>query len=533
MGARAHGQTAVISGEFELVLIGSGVAATLVAQQVLAHQPGASILILEAGPRIPSRDRGSWWGLVLDRTTPYQWTYDQDDPAKPDCESLTTGTTPWAFRESRVRAFGGSTMHWGGWALRYKEEDFRCRTNTGRGADWPFGYEELEPWYAFAEEVLGVGGRAGLHSDPRRSGGYPLPHFPWSANEAELASAMEALGLEPGHMPIARFRRCMTTGTCKYCPLGSRYSAQDHLDEIAADPRHTGLRIVTEAPVKQILVEGFRAVGVEYVHPDTKELAKVSARQIVVCAGTYESTKLMLASQSHQWPNGIGNNSDQVGRNIVTHLMMRTRGKRSGNPRRLFQEYDFPTLMTRSWDTPDRQRDGKVFVFNDRGLPNYRFEDAMIAGKSKVDLLAEFESTTDAGLHAFIEEFGEPHNRLTLAGGTGLFGLPNMAVSFSRPPEVEATISRVVSDIQDILEAAGYTLAGYKQDKPRGDHASGSLRMGVDESLSVTNADLQVHGFDNLYVCSNAVLPNAAAVNPTLTLSALALRLGSRLGAAP
>jgi choline dehydrogenase-like flavoprotein len=189
--------------------------------------------------------------------------------------------------------------------------------------------------------------------------------------------------------------------------------------------------------------------------------------------------------------------------------------------------------MTRSWDTPDRQRDGKVFVFNDRGLPNYRFEDAMIAGKSKVDLLAEFESTTDAGLHAFIEEFGEPHNRLTLAGGTGLFGLPNMAISFSRPPEVEATISRVVSDIQDILDAAGYTLAGYKQDKPRGDHASGSLRMGIDESLSVTNPDLQVHGFDNLYVCSNAVLPNAAAVNPTLTLSALALRLGSRLGAAP
>jgi len=531
MGAGANGWTAMISREFDLLLIGSGVAATLVAQRVLQQHPGASILILEAGPRIPSRDRAAWWGLVLDKTTPYQWTYDRDDPTNPDCESLATGKTAWAFKESRVRAFGGSTMHWGGWALRYKEEDFNCRARTGRGADWPLGYGELEPWYALAEEALGVGGRAGLHSDPWRSGGYPLPHFPWSANEAELAAAMEALGLEPGHMPIARFRRCMTTGTCKYCPLGSRYSAQDHLDEIATDPRHAGLQILTGAPVRRILVDGYRAVGVEYVDPITKGETVVHAQRVVVCAGTYESTKLLLASRSADWPDGIGNKTDQVGRNIVTHLMIRTRGKRSGNARRLFQEYDFPTLMSRSWDTPDRQRNGKVFVFNDRGLPNYRFEDAMIAGLSRADMMAAFESKAEAGLHAFIEEFGEPHNRLTLAAGSGLFGLPRMEVSFSRPPEVEETITRVVGDIQDILEEAGYSLAEFRLEKPRGDHASGSLRMGVDEALSVTNAELQIHGFENLFVCSNAVLPNAAAVNPTLTLSALALRLGSRLGA--
>jgi len=532
MGSRAHGRSQV-NAAVQTLLIGSGVAATLVAERLLERNPAASILILEAGRKILSRDRASWWNLVLDNKTPYSDTYDPEDATSSDSESRTVGPTPWAFRESRVRAFGGSTMHWGGWALRYKEEDFHCRTNTGQGADWPFGYDVLEPWYALAEDRLGVGGRAGLRSDPPRSGGYPLPHFPWSANEASLAQAMEKLGLEPGHMPIARFSRCMTTGTCKYCPIGSRYSAQDHLEQLIKNPLHTGLKILTDAPVKRILSDGPRVYGVEYIAPESREINRVEAERIVVCAGTYESTKLLLASKTPAWPEGLGNHSDQVGRNLVTHLLIRTKGSKASNPARLFQEYDFPTLMSRTWDSPDRQAEGKVFLFNDRSKPNYRFEDRMIAGSTTAEIKAEVEGKAEAGLHAFIEEFGEPHNRLELSTTPGSFGLPGMTVRFERPESVRRTIHRVADDIADILRAAGYDPSPFKLEDPRGDHASGTLRMGTDSSTSVTNADLQVHDVENLYVCSNAVLPNAAAVNPTLTLSALALRLGTHLGEQP
>lgn len=518
--------------DHDYILVGSGIAATLVADRLLEENPLASILILEAGKRIPSRNRRSWWNLVLDKKAPYVWTYDDDDPKSAGHESITVGNTPWIYKESRVRAYGGSTMHWGGWALRYKEEDFQCRTNTGRGANWPFGYETLESWYSLAEQMIGVGGSQKGQTGPWRSGGYPLPHYPWSANEAELAAkAFPAIGLVPGHMPIARFKRCVTTGTCKYCPVGARYSAQDHLDALLFDPRHRNLHVMTEAPVRRILAERHRVHGVEYYDPERKDWATVHGGKVILCAGTYESTKLLLASKTPEWPAGLGNRYDQVGRYVVTHLMMMVEGVRADNPKQLFQEYDFPTLMSRSWDTPERQAEGKVFVFNNRGLPKTELEALMIDCKSREEILAVASGQRKAGLHAFIEEFGDAENRLTIGEGAGLFGLPKTKINFSRrsPPAFDKTVKKVKDELLKGLEAAGYARVDDRVQHPRGDHASGTCRMGMSPDTSVVDADLAVHALDNLFICSNAVLPNAAAVNPTLTLAALALRLGTRL----
>lgn len=530
MGADPDGQE-VMSREYDHIVIGSGVAATLIVDRLLAENPLSSILILEAGSRIPSRDRRSWWNLVLDRDTPYEWTYDKESGG--DEESFSDGNTPWGFTGSRIRAYGGSTMHWGGWSLRYKEEDFECRTNTGRGADWPFKYDTLEPWYALAEQILAVGGSDENQQGPWRSGDFPLPAYPWSANEVELAEqAFPAIGLEPGYLPIARYKRCMTTGTCKYCPIGARYSAQDHLDALLFNPRYRNVSLKTEAPVRRILSERHKARGVEYFETATQDWAVAYVARVIVCAGTYESTKLLLASTSPEWPNGLGNRYDQVGRYIVTHLMMRVEATRPDNPDMLYQEYDFPTLMSRSWDTPERQAEGKVFVFNNRSLPRIDFEKLMIACKTRDEIDAVAKGARKAGLHAFIEEFGDAENRLTLGKAQGAFKLPQTRISFSRrsPPSFNKTVEKVKLELLKGLKAAGYEPPQeLSTENPRGDHASGTCRMGISPDTSVVDADLAVHGIDNLFVCSNAVLPNAAAVNPTLTLAALSLKLGTRL----
>jgi choline dehydrogenase-like flavoprotein len=520
-----------MSRDYDYVIVGSGVAATLVCDRLLEADPLASILVLEAGGRIPSRDRRSWWELVLARKTPYSGTYDDDSADNPAQESYSAGNVLWGFKESRVRAYGGSTMHWGGWALRFKEEDFECRSRTGRGADWPFPYDTLEPWYGLAEQVLGVGGDAD-DDGPRRSGRYPLPVYPWSAHEAELAEGFEKHGLKPGHMPIARFKRCMTTGTCKYCPIGARYSAQDHMDSLLFESAHRNHFVKTNAPVRRIIAERNRVHGVEYFDAATGTWTIANGNKVVVCAGTYESAKLLLASASPEWPTGLGNRYDQVGRYIVTHLLFSVEGTRLTNADRRFQEYDFPTLMSRSWDTPERQADGKMFVFNNRALPRIEFENLMIQCKTRAEIDAVSRGPSRAGLSAFIEEFGDPENRLTLAPGTGKIGLPKTRIIFSRrdPSKFMATVSAAQEDLFQILESLSYQRDTPKKENPRGDHASGVCRMGKSPDASVTNADLGVHGIENLFVCSNAVLPNAAAVNPTLTLAALALRLGTRLG---
>jgi choline dehydrogenase-like flavoprotein len=188
--------------------------------------------------------------------------------------------------------------------------------------------------------------------------------------------------------------------------------------------------------------------------------------------------------------------------------------------------------MSRSWDTPERQAEGKMFVFNNRGLPKIEFEKYMIDGKSRDDIDDIIRGQSQAGLSAFIEEFGNFNNQLTLARGTGRYDLPKMQIRFSRPDSLK--FMETVEDAQDALFECLRHL-GYRREKtriedPRGDHASGACRMGIGPDSSVTDKNLAVHGIDNLFVCSNAVLPNAAAVNPTLTLAALALRLGSHLG---
>jgi choline dehydrogenase-like flavoprotein len=512
--------------QYQYVIVGSGIAATLVTEALLKAEPSTEILVLEAGDRIKMRDRSSWWDLVLRGKTPYSKTYDIEKG--PDKESFSTGGTGWLFNESRVRAFGGSTMHWGGWSLRLQVEDFECHTRTGKGADWPFGYEELEPWYEQAEEVLAVGGAHDDKDSPPRRGGFPLPAFPWTAHESQLAEALESSGLNPGHMPIARFHRCMTTGTCKYCPIGSRYTAQEHMQKLLGSG-FPNLEVRTLAPVLQLRATKDRVTGVVFLN-GTEE-AEVHAERVVICAGAYESPKLLLRSRSVYWPQGIGNATDQVGRYLVTHSMLRVKGVSRANPERWFQEYDFPTLMSRSWDSEARQRRGKVFLFNNRSLPRVDLGTLMVEGKRRDAVDTAAEGPRFAGLDAFIEEFGHRDNRVLLGQSTGQFGLPNTEVHFTRADEMEPESRRVLDEMAKLLARGGYTVA--EGDKtlqlPRGDHSTGTCRMGKDESESVTNSDLRVHGIENLFVCSNAVFPSVGAVNPTLTLAALSLRLGAYL----
>lgn len=103
-----------MSEAYDYVIVGSGVAATLVCDRLLEADPLTSILVLEAGERIPARDRRSWWDLVLAKRTPYLFTYDDDKAGGESQESYSLGNVLWTFKESRVRAYGGSTMHWGG-----------------------------------------------------------------------------------------------------------------------------------------------------------------------------------------------------------------------------------------------------------------------------------------------------------------------------------------------------------------------------------------------------------------------------------
>ena len=273
--------------EFDYVFVGSGVAASTVAKTILESNRLASILILDAGPKVPAQDRRAWWDYLVRDRRPYDYCYDQKG------ENQSVGQTEWSFDDGRVSMYGGSTVHWGGWCLRFKPEDFEVFSRTKEGADWPISYNTLEPYYGRAEEYLSV---CGDDSEgwTARTTPYPRPPFPWTAADGEMIAAFKELGIKPGKLPIARYRKCMTTGTCKYCPFGARFSGQIALEELLTDGRHLNLEVVHNAPVSQINAESKKRIeSVEYLDALTGERYTVRANTIIVCAGSYETPKLL------------------------------------------------------------------------------------------------------------------------------------------------------------------------------------------------------------------------------------------------
>ncbi len=514
--------------EYEYLLVGAGVAAATIVQGILRSNPSASILICEAGSIWKAKDRRGWWDYVISGRHPYADGYDTPSDTK------SSGNVSWDFRENRVIAYGGSTLHWGGWSLRFKPEDFHLRSNTGEGADWPFGYDTLKPYYYRAEQYLSVcGDHTESWNQDRITAPYPVPPFAWTEADGEMIAGFESLGIEPGRMPIARYRKCMATGTCKYCPVGARFTAQYILDDLVADRRHTGLQIVTEAPVSHILMHSReRAAGIEYLDSQGNR-QKAFARVVIICSGTYESPKLLLLSGGKYWKQGIGNDFDLVGRFITTHSILGVRGHKPQNEECWIQEFDFPTLMSRTYDTPEYQQHGKLFIFKNRKLPNLDFAELMISGNSKNKIEARLRGPRQTELQAFLEEKGRRDNRLTIAPGKTRWGLPKTDVHFDRTASDLADANSRLALMERVIKTIGYTIDYSQVDQPGGYHSSGTCRMATEANEGVTDANLRVHGTENLYVCSNAVFPSASAVNPTLTLTALAMRLSEHLVGRP
>src|SRR6266545_3299329 len=192
---------------YDFLIIGSGVAATALTERLLEKDRSASILILEAGRRVKTKDFALWQEHLVRDTLPYNDCKDlkyPDDPRNPDNdeENRSSGETKVDLRGARLFVYGGSTMAWGGWSLRLKPEDFLLRSNTGQGADWPFSYDVLEEYYCQAERHLAVSGNSS-DTTVRRSERYPFPHFPYTFEDKPVADAMDRLGITFGNMPIA------------------------------------------------------------------------------------------------------------------------------------------------------------------------------------------------------------------------------------------------------------------------------------------------------------------------------------------
>ncbi len=505
-----------------IIIVGSGVAGATLARQLLKTDNDYHITIFEAGPDFKPGDYRIWLDQLMARGDLYREFV--DDPR--------TENEHFGLRGSRLFMKGGTTNHWGGLTPRFKPEDFELKSRTGFGVDWPISYDDMAPYYAEAEVLLGITGDSENDDPPRYGARYPFPPTAFTLGDALIIEALENRDISYGHMSIARDgNRCITTGTCNYCPVNARYTALYDLARLQ-DEHDDKLTLKTESPVTGILMDGkHRARGVRYLNLETGTPESMEADVVIVCGGTIESAKLLLSSANNDWTDGIGNDAGQLGRHLIGHPVMGASGVRPANPDKLHGELGFTSLISRHFDSPEYQHRGKMWFSGNVGATS-SLERQLLSNVPRADMDISLSSEMRISLGGEMEQFDSPENRVSLGSGTTRHGLPTTEIEVGVHEVNIKTRQEHVQTFVEILKAAGCKEDSIETDvmNPDGAHASSTCRMSSSDADGVVNPDLQVHGTDNLYVCSNAVFPSIAAANPTLTVSALAVRLAEHIG---
>ncbi|MFQ5666137.1 MAG: GMC family oxidoreductase [Candidatus Binatia bacterium] len=511
-------------------VIGGGAAGSVLALRLARR--GISVTMLESGPRLSARDKEARFLEVMNGKTgvnPYRLSEERLEMFRNNGQM----SLPLDFE--RVRALGGTTLLWLGNCPRMLKADFKMRSAFGLAEDWPIGYEELEPYYGQAEAEIGVAGAADNPFAEYRSGAYPMPPIPFSYADKFVKRTTDRLGIEFHHTPQARNSvpygnrsQCLACAYCEVCPSGAKATFDvTH----AAPAEQTGrVRITTGATTLRIEVdERGRAKRAIYAGLDRVEHAHEADVFVVACGGI-ETPRLLLLSTNKQFPAGLANRSGLVGKHLMNHPIVQVTGRIEENvyPYRVGFE---SSESFQFYATHARDELG-AFLMNINnfggGTP------AEIAARSNLwgDELAR-EVQKEFGhylsVSAGVDQLPDERNTVGLDPlWTDYFGLPIPLVTYRFDDYTHRALQRAAKVQSDILEACGATEVFPPRQWWPGHHM-GTTRMGRNPTTSVVDANLRTHDVPNLYLLTTGCFVTGGAANPTLTLSALALRLGDHL----
>lgn len=538
---------------YDVLIIGSGAGGASSAWALT--QKGLKVLVLEAGPKYnPFTDykasQANWEdGFPFKENSQGTYSYAEMQKLSDRYEHLRSWNhlsgklNPSANRISygyhHVHAVGGSSLIYTGEAHRLNPQSMKMLSKYGVGADWPMAYEDLEPFYQQAEQVLGVAGPGGDPFRPR-SKPYPFAAHPISYASEYLGRGMKALGLTwvPNSLavlPEARKGRlnCNYCGSCqKGCPRADKGTMDV---SYLRDAQDTGLcDVVSGVTVTRISGnESDRITSLEY-RDERGKLKKISTPVLILSAGAVESPRLLLLSKSEISPNGLANESGQVGKNFMETLLWTSSGLSSsniGSNRGLPVDsicWDFnhpsaiPGVIGGCRFSPSTGESDLI------GPINYATRVVDGWGKShKIKMRERFGSAISVtGIAESLPHQGS-YVDLDLSR-KDRFGLPvaqihsyvdDMAV---RRIEFMATMCRSIlkkSGVEKIFEEfSSYDIFSST-------HVFGTCRMGDNPQESVVNSWGQSHRWKNLFIIDASIFPSSGGgESPSLTIQALAIR---------
>ena len=501
--------------EVDLVVVGAGAGGSVMTQRLA--RAGWRVVCLDAGPFWdPDRD---WVSDERGSHTLY-WT----EPRQ------IGGTDPVPLGSiNSGRGVGGSMVHYAGYTPRFHPSDFHTHTLDGVGADWPISYPDLRPYYEQIEQELPVAGQSWPWGDPHD---YPQHAHPVGGNGDVFLRGAAAAGIEARVGPVAisngRFGNrphCIYRGFClQGCKVNAKASPLiTHIPDALAH----GAEIRAHCHVSKILVddETGRATGVTYVHNGLEHRQR--ARMVAVAGYSIETPRLLLLSASRRFPDGLGNDFDQVGRYLMVQGAPQTAGRFESEIR--MYKAPPPEVSTEQFYETDPTKPYKRgwSIQTVSPLPITWAEHVTAQGHWG-DVLREYmrDYVHWASLGALCEFLPQARNRVTLADEKDRHGLPVAHFSYSQCDNDRQLAKAAQASMETILRAAGATEVMTIQ---RYAHLVGGARMATRPEDGVVDADLRTFAVPNLYLTDGSVLPTQGAANPALTIMSLAARAADRL----
>ncbi|MEJ6390324.1 GMC family oxidoreductase [Gymnodinialimonas ulvae] len=466
----------------DIIIVGSGMGGATLAAGLKGS--GLRVLILEGGVHLKDTPEARDPEAIF-----------RDGHYRPDETWLTPEGT--RFNPGNYACVGGNSKFYGAVMIRYREADF---------ARWPLDHATLAAFYTRAEALYQVRGDAMADpTEPPHDAPYPHPPVPHEPEIADLSRRLKRAGLTPSPLPLAVdldrwLARASTPWDAHPDTNGGKLDAESAALACALDDPDITLR--TNVSVHQVEADGARITGL------LTSAGRLTAPRIVLAAGAVHTAALLLRSANDTHPTGLANRSDQVGRNFMNHNTSAVLALSHRRNRAIYQK----TLQVNDWygdGLGNVQLLGRVstpILAAQTGLP--RPFAALIANHA-IDF------------YAMSEDRPNPESRITLRGD-------DIVLDWKRS-NWDAHLS-LVAKLKEGLRRAGFPVVLSRAfDRRTPSHQCGTARLGDDPAHSVCDPIGKAHDLDNLYICDASLLPTSAAVNPSLTIAALALRQADHL----
>ena len=539
---------------YDAIVIGSGISGGWAAKELC--EKGLKTLVLERGRIVehvkdyPTMTKDPWdfeyrealppeirkkhykaarTGFIGESTEHF-WANDEENPY----------TEEKPFLWVRAHQMGGRSLLWGKQTYRWSDLDFEANARDGYGVDWPIRYKDIEPWYTYVEKFAGISGEPlGL---PQLPDSHFLPPMELNCVEKHVKERIESSF--PGrHIIIGRVAHLTEPlngrGKCQYrnrcsrgCPYGAYFSS--NAVTLPAANATGNLTIRPYSIVQSIIYDEDtqKATGVRLIDAETNESMEYFARIIFCNASTLSSTQILLNSRSNRFPEGLGNDSGELGHNLMDHTYrIGALGRVEGFDDKYYSGRRPNGIYIPRYVNVDQASTSKDFVrgFGFQGGGHRGGNPANVEGfgagfKNQIMQPGPWEF--------FITGFSEclPYheNKVTLNPDVpDKWGQPTLSIDCEFKENELALNRRIKEDAVEMLEKAGLKdIVGFdKEHEPGyGIHEMGTARMGRDPKTSVLNAFNQVHAVKNVYVTDGACMTSSSCVNPSLTYMAITAR---------